>query len=127
MTIPKRKKRAALSVQVVAVQTPTVLVTLDDPKAWSAKAVAGAFVRLRPPEGMTTDEIAAWRAAVAKVAIDVKVLPPPKADDVPNASARVDVGEKVGNIREEAMRIARETERSAVIEIVDRTLAQVGL
>lgn len=115
------------SVQVIRVKEPTGLVTLDDPDAGTEQA-RGAFVRIRPPEGLTEDQIDSWRRSAAKVARAVKVLPAPKAAEVPVASHRPDTSAvKVGSIRVEAMKLARETENKGVLALTKRILDEVGV
>jgi len=113
------------AIRAVAVRGPVKLVTLEDPNAPPTLA-QDAFARLRPPEGTSPDAVASWREGVAKVARAVKVLPSLRGDDVPNASTRVDVDEKVGSIREEAMGLAEETKNPHVVALVKRLLDEVG-
>jgi hypothetical protein len=103
--------RAALpgGVNVRAYRADAVpLVTLEDPAGPPEKA-AGAFARLRPPEGTTPDQVDAWRDVVALKAIEVMVLPIPQADDVPLAEARSPRADEVGTFRAEAERLAKES------------------
>lgn len=101
------------------------LVTLDDPDSPSTLA-QDAFARLRPPEGTDPEVIASWRESVARVAVAVRVVPPPKAALVPAASDRSDVDDPVGTIREEATRLAEETGSEAVKANTKRILDEVG-
>lgn len=103
----------------------TPMVTLDDPTEPPVRAV-GAFARLRPPEGMTAAEIDSWRIHVAKHARAVKVLPAPRAADVPGEAQRVDEDEIVGTIREEAVAMAKETKNPDVLKLVTKILDEVG-
>lgn len=100
------------------------LVTLEDPNGPTTLA-QDAFARLRPPEGTDPETVASWREAVSRVARAVRVVPPPKAALVPAASDRSDNSEHVGTVREEATRLAAETENEAVIANVKRILDEV--
>lgn len=110
-------------VTTVPVSTAVRLVTLEDPTGGLRKA-KGAFCRLRPGIGHTPEEIESWRDSVARVALAVKILPSPKAADVPAASHRPDY--KVGTFREETMKIVNETENKDAIKLVKTILDKVG-
>lgn len=115
-----------IRIQVVKIQDATPLVTLEDPQE-DPQVARGAFCRLRPPEGLSEHETASWLQQVAAVAIAVKVLPSPKAADVPNEAQRALEGEKVGTIREEAMSLAKQTKNEAVISLTKKILDDVGV
>jgi len=102
------------------------LVTLEDPGG-DLGAVAGAYARLRPPEGTTPDAVGQWRERVAKVALAVKVLSASRAADVPDASTRVNAADVVGDLREEATALARENGDERVVAIVAEVLDEVGV
>ena len=110
----------------VRVKTPVAMVTLEDPSKPPTLA-RGAFARLRPPEGATADEVDAWRASVALVAKAVRVLPMQHAADIPSDSARVENGEKIGTLREEAMILAAETDNPQVVGLTTQILDEVGI
>lgn len=110
---------------MVRVEDSSRFVTLESPDL-PLTIVAGAFVRLQPPEGMTPDAVAAWRDQVAKVARAVRVLPQLTAADVALANKRAGEDEVVGSIREEAEAIAAEMGDPEVIDLVKRTLDEVG-
>lgn len=101
------------------------LVTLEDPQDGTESA-RGAFARLVPPEGLPEEQIDSWRQSVEAVAKAVKVLPQPKSDEVPVAASRIDEGDKVGTIREEAIAIARETGKEEVVKQTESLLDEVG-
>jgi hypothetical protein len=112
--------------------TPTVetievdavrLVTLDDPSGNVTRAAKGAFARLRPPPGLSAEEIESWRILVAKVARAVKVLPSQHAAAVPAASHRSE--HAVGTIREEAIKLAKESANPDVLPLVKKILDEV--
>lgn len=126
MEIRSRKKKAPLVRALAVGDSAARLLTLEDPEAPVPAEAAGAFVRLRPPEGSSPDAVETWRARAAAVARAVKVLPPPRADDVPLASTRVDVGDRTGTIREEATRLAAETGSDHVVALVGKILDEVG-
>ena len=98
--------------------------TLEDPSA-DATTAADAFVRLRPPEGTTSEQVALWRDVVARVAIAVRVIAPPRAALVPAASDRSD-DSATGSIRDEAMKLAAETNDADVVAMTSRVLDEVG-
>lgn len=85
-----------------------------------------AFARLKPPEGLTPLQIDSWRNLVAKVARAVKVLPAPRSADVPVDAHRVEEGERIGTIRDEALALATDTKNGEVVEMVTRILDEVG-
>lgn len=116
--------RAAVAVDVRKLEA-TRLVTLDDP-AGDAASASGAFVRLRPPEGTSPEQTALWREAVARVALAVRVVAAPRAALVPASSDRSDDDEPVGTIREEAEKLAAETNDPDVVALVARVLDEVG-
>lgn len=122
---PTSTRFDAGKVKTILVRESVRLVTLDDP-ASSPETASGAFARLQPPEGLSPVEVDSWRERVAAVARAVKVLPAPRSADVPTASQRVDEDEVVGTIRDEAMALAEETKNPAVIELVTKTLDEVG-
>lgn len=111
------------TVETIPVETAVRLVTLEDP-AKGLRSAVDAFVRLRPQEGMAPVAIASWRDSVARVARAVKVLPAPRAADVPAASHRPEV--KVGSIREESLKLAEEAGNEAVLAMVTTILDEVG-
>ncbi len=116
--------KPTVSVSIRHVPDPSRLVSLDDPNA-GPESARGAFARLRPPEGTTGEQTAAWREAVARVAQAVRVVPPPRAALVPAASDRSDAG-PVGSIREEATALAEETGDTTVKQLVAAILDEVG-
>lgn len=122
---PVSKRVDTANVSTVLISAPVRLVTLEDPSA-SPTSARGAFARLRPPEGLPAAEVDAWRQAVAKVAMAVKVLPAPRAADVPADSHRVDLGEKIGTIREEALALATDSDNPAVVQLTTQLLDEVG-
>lgn len=113
------------TVTIVRLKNATKLVTLDDPTD-SPQEARGAFARLQPPPGMTDDEVASWRILVAQEAIACKVLPIQRDAEVPEDSARVEEGEEIGTIRQEAMILAEATEKSDVVNLVREVLDEVG-
>lgn len=112
-------------IKTIPIDDATPMVTLEDPLEPPIRA-KGAFARLRPPEGMTPAEIDSWRIHVAKHAKAVKVLPAPKAADVPGEVQRVGEDEVVGTIREEAIALAKETKNKDVLKLVLSVLDEVG-
>lgn len=112
------------TIKTVRVETSS-LVTLEHPEE-GTEAARGAFARLAPPEGLTEDEVASWRQSVALVAKAVKVLPQPKAADVPMDASRPVEDEEVGTIREEAMALAEATKSKRIIKQVSDILDEVG-
>jgi len=123
----KRPSTLEERLRVIPLESAALLVTLEDPRAPLTEEIRGAFVRLRPPEGTTPEEVSAWREEVSRRARAVRVIPPPRAADVPLASTRVDAAaEKVGSFREEALSLARETGVDGVEALVLRILDEVG-
>lgn len=113
-------------VRVVRVKNPVRLTTLEDPQDGTQEAL-GAFCRIRPPDGLSEHEVASWRHLVSQVALAVKVLPTPKDADVPDDSKRIEEGEHVGSIRQEALQLAEETKNPLVMSLVTEILDQVGI
>lgn len=122
---PVSKRVDTGTVSTVLIASPVRLVTLEDPGAATTSA-RGAFARLRPPEGLPATEVDAWRQAVAKVAMAVKVLPAPRSADVPADSHRVDLGDKIGTIREEALALAADSDNQTVVQLTTQILDEVG-
>lgn len=121
----RRVKRVDVGLpEIVPIDGAARLVTLESPEAPLGEA-AGAFARLRPPEGMAADEVATWRDRVASVARAVRVVSAPRAAAVPLASTRVDE-EPVGTVREEALLLARETGDAEVEALTARLLDEAG-
>jgi len=110
--------------RVVPVETSR-LVTLEDPEA-SPEEARGAFARIRPPAGTSSNAVTEWRERVDRVAQAVRVMAAPKAADVPLASTRVDAVVKLGSFREEAIRLAKETNDPEIEAFVLRKLDEVG-
>ncbi len=121
---PASHRCDAPKVTTLKVETAVRLVTLEDP-ASGLRAAQDAFVRLRPPEGLSPGVIDSWRFSVAKVARAVKVLPAPRASDIPVSSHRAE--HKVGTIRQEAIKLARETKNEEVLKYVTQVLDEVGV
>jgi hypothetical protein len=119
------KKSPVPGLEIVRIKAPARLITLEDPSAAPTRA-QDAFARLRPPEGTSGDAIASWRDLVARVALAVRVVAPPRAALVPMASTRVDAGERVGSVREEALALATETDDDAVVALVTTLLDEVS-
>lgn len=117
------KQNVSSRFDTIRVKGATRLVTLESPDD-DLSAARGAFCRLRPSEDMTSDEVSSWRESVAAIALAVKVLPTPKAAEVPDDLRRP--GETVGTIREEAMRLAEETGDKHVVKLVTEILNEVG-
>lgn len=102
------------------------LVTLETRSESNLDRARGAFVRIRPNEETNPEELSQWRESVARVAVAVRVVPPPKAALVPAASDRSDVDDPIRTIREEATRLAEETGSEAVKANTKRILDEVG-
>ena len=96
----------------------TRMVTLTSPTDGLEDA-ENAFVRLRPTEDVTEDELRTWRDEVEKVAVAVRVVAPnrTKVADDPAARPRTTRG-----VREEAKRIARESGGPELEALVDDVL-----
>lgn len=103
----------------------TPLITVEEPGE-DNDDLAGAFVRLKPTAEMSEEAIEEWRLSVLKVAKAVKVVPPPKSEDVPLAAGRVEEVEEVGTIREEAIQVAKETGNKEVVKVVKSILDETG-
>lgn len=127
MRIRKRKgtegpatPRPMVAISAVPFEGVSQLVTLDDPTADAGRA-RNAFARLRPPEGLPEDETRSWRNVVAGVAVAVKVLPTQRRGVVPKP---VLAKSAESGIREEATRLAAETNNPGVISLVETILAR---
>lgn len=123
---PVSNRFGTVTITDVRVKKPVPMVTLEDPNIPPTMA-QDAFARLRPPEGATAEEVDAWRASVALVAKAVRVLPVIHAADVPHDSSRVEPGEKIGTLREEALILAAETDNPAVEALTVKILDEVGI
>lgn len=110
-------------VTTIKVETAVRLVTLQDP-AGGLRAAKDAFCRLQPTEPLSPGVIESWRHSVAKVARAVKVLPGPRAETVSQSAHRPE--HKVGTIRQESIKIARETGNEDVLAFVTKILDEVG-
>lgn len=112
-------------VRIIKVSEPTRLITLESPDD-DVQQASGAFVRLKPPDGLPQNQIDSWRRQVAKVAKAVKVLSSRYDADVPTDSIRTEKGEKIGTVRQEAILLAKETKNAKVLKLVTEILDQVG-
>lgn len=112
-------------VQIVRNEKAARLVTFEHPDE-GLEGAKDAFVRLKPPEGLKDSEVDSWANAVRKVAKAVKVLPVPKSTEVPDDAQRVEEDEKVGTIREEAMKLAEQTEKPSIVKLTKDILDAVG-
>lgn len=98
------------------------LITLDDPHG-DPMSARGAFARLRPPDGHPEDETRSWRDVVAGIAIAARVVPNPRRAAVPRPAVIADTA--ATDIREEAMRLARETGDVGTVTLVETILDEV--
>ncbi len=119
----RRVHRASKVVLSVRRVDASRMVTLEDPSG-EAEPARQAFARLKPPEGTTPDQVAAWRNVVAAVARAVRVVPGPQAALVPVSSERP--GVTVGTIRQEALELARETGDPQIEALTETILDRVG-
>ena len=122
----RRVHRPPPAVQVEALAVLAArMVTLEDPAAALGR-VKGAFVRLRPPEGTSPEEVSSWRLrTLAAGARAVRVLPAPAAALVPVSSDRSGA-EAAESFREEALKLAEETGDIAVLALAKKILDEVG-
>ena len=97
------------------------------PHARAMKKIAGAIVRLRPPEGATDDTIAEVRAFFVKYGAEkVIVLPRPRAELLPS---KVEKAKAVG-AREAVNALVAEAnskDKAALEKLCERVMGEVGL
>lgn len=113
------------TVKVVPIAAAPFL-TISDAH-YDEQTVIGAFVRIRSPETMSDEELSKLRAKVIEQgAIAVRVLPRRQAQVL--TTPKVDM--KTRSIREVIVQMVAEsntTDRAALTEVVEHTMAKVGL
>lgn len=113
------RKRVRKLPRVEAIPLPAArMVTLGHPEASIAEA-AGAFVRLDPPPNLSPEEIAAWRARVADVAVAVRVLPA-RADEAVPAEDMRPAADRGTDVLRVALEIAAERGGAELVAEVER-------
>lgn len=124
--LPVSPRGDSPEVKIIRLERSTKLVTLEHPDE-DQEAAHNAFCRIRPPKGLTDAEIDSWAYSVRKIAKALTVLPAPRSADVPDDAQRVGEDEVVGTVREEALKLAKETGKDAVVKMTTQILDEVGI
>lgn len=110
------------SVVEVPFDDVATLVTLENPSQ-SPEDARGGFARLQVPEGLSGPEVDSWRRRVATVARAVRVVSAPRSALLPLAAARPGE-EAVSSVRDEILKLAKETGDEDVLRFVEKSLAE---
>ena len=126
------RKRTAFDVSQVVFDGASQFVTIgpEDP-AWASLETAdlpdAAFVRLKPPETATDEQVAALRNALRKRGAVVRVMPRPRRAILPVSKSTTMVKASVRDVVLKLVSDARCRRPEALSQLVESVLSEVGL